>query len=65
VVARGSVRVFRCAETAQIAARCLEVPEWMFDRSACCGVTQADPPRVDRAALDRLKWWKIGGGVIS
>jgi hypothetical protein len=52
VAARGSVRVFRCAETAQIPTRCLEVPEWMFDRSACCGVTQVDSPRVDRAALE-------------
>src|SRR5262249_57044117 len=29
--------------------------EWMFDRVACCGLTQAESPRVDRAALDRLK----------
>src|SRR5665213_9159 len=55
VVTRGSARAFRCAETAQIEARCLEVPEWMFDRTACCGVKHAESPRVDRAALDRLK----------
>src|SRR5215831_16466475 len=52
---RGSTRTFRCAETADGAARCLEIPEWMFDRVACCGLTQAESPRVDRAALDRLK----------
>src|SRR5262249_26273036 len=34
---RGSRRTFRCAETADGAARCLEIPEWMFDRVACCG----------------------------
>ena len=55
VVTRGSARAFRCAETAQAEARCLEVPEWMFDRTACCGVARAESPRVDRAALDRLK----------
>src|SRR5947208_304756 len=36
-------------------ARCLEVPEWMLERAACCGLTQTDSPRVDHAALRRLK----------
>jgi hypothetical protein len=39
----------------QAAARCLEIPEWMFDRAACFGLAQAESPRMDRAALDRLK----------
>jgi len=41
VVTRASVRVFRCTGPAQETARCHEVPEWMFDRAACCGVAQA------------------------
>src|SRR5206468_9831544 len=55
VLVRGNARVFRCSETAQVADRRLAIPEWMFDRAACCGMARADSPRVDRAALDRLK----------
>jgi hypothetical protein len=65
VMTRGSTRTFRCAETADGAARCLEIPEWMFDRVACCGLAQAESPRVDRAALDRLKAliFEVSGGA--
>ena len=65
VMTRGSRRTFRCAETADGAARCLEIPEWMFDRVACCGLAQAESPRVDRAALDRLKAliFEVSGGA--
>jgi len=52
---KGGVRIFRCAETAQGVARCVEVPEWMFDRATCCGMAYAESPRVGCAALDRLK----------
>jgi len=55
VLVRENGRVFRCSETAQVADRRLSIPEWMFDRAACCGMARADSPRVDRAALDRLK----------
>ena len=68
VVDRGSARVFRCAETAREAERCLEVPEWMFERAACCGMAQAESPRVERAALERLKaliFEASGGGCAS
>jgi hypothetical protein len=65
VMTRGRTRTFRCAETADGAARCLEIPEWMFDRVACCGLAQAESPRVDRAALDRLKAliFEVSGGA--
>jgi hypothetical protein len=55
VIFKGGIRIFRCAETAQKAARCVEVPEWMFDRATCCGMVYAESPRVSCAALDRLK----------
>ena len=55
VTFKGGVRIFRCAETAQGVARCVEVPEWMFDRATCCGMAYAESPRVGCAALDRLK----------
>jgi hypothetical protein len=44
-----------CSETAQVADRRLSIPEWMFDRAACCGMARADSPRVDRFALPCLK----------
>src|SRR5262245_4547490 len=43
---KGGVRIFRCAETAQGVARCVEVPEWMFDRATCCGMAYAESTRV-------------------
>src|SRR5262245_27975434 len=37
----------------------------MFDRVACCGLAQAESPRVDRAALHRLKAliFEVSGGA--
>src|SRR5262249_42198662 len=37
----------------------------MFDRVACCGLAQAESPRVDRAVLDRLKAliFEVSGGA--
>src|SRR5262249_16369969 len=59
---RGSTRTFRCAETADGAARCLEIPEWMFDRVACCGLAQAESPRVTNCLRmcgeKRQNWWR-------
>jgi len=55
VLVRGNGRVFRCSETVQAAARRLAIPEWMFERAACCGMARAESPRVNRAALDGLK----------
>jgi len=37
-VNRGGARVLRCAQLNEEGVRCLETPEWMFDRAACCGV---------------------------
>jgi hypothetical protein len=47
--------------TAEAAARCLDIPEWMFDRVVCCGVTRADSPRVNSTALHRLKALIVAG----
>ena len=46
--------VFRCALTASDSVRCLEIPAWMFDRSACARVHVAAEPRVDLSALAML-----------
>src|SRR2546429_5384317 len=55
ILIRGNTRIFRCSETVQATDRRLEVPEWMFERAGCCGMARAESPRVNRAALDRLK----------
>jgi hypothetical protein len=55
VLVRGNQRVFRCSEAVQAADRRLAIPEWMFERAACCGMARAESPRVNRAALDGLK----------
>src|SRR5262245_22847674 len=51
----GATRVYRCSETVQATYRRFEIPEWMFERAACCGVARAESPRVSRAALNGLK----------
>jgi hypothetical protein len=60
-VNRGGARVLRCAQLNEEGVRCLETPEWMFDRAACCGVVRGDSPRVNRAALYRLMALISGG----
>jgi hypothetical protein len=55
VLVRGNARIFRCSETVQATYRRFEIPEWMFERAACCGMARAESPRVSRAALDGLK----------
>jgi site-specific DNA recombinase len=30
--------VLRCSPSSEEGARCLETPEWMFDRVVCCGM---------------------------
>ena len=60
-VNRGGARVLRCAQSNEEGVRCLETPEWMFDRAACCGVVRGDSPRVNRAALYRLMALISGG----
>ena len=52
---RGDTCVLRCSQSSEEGTRCLHTPEWMFDRAACCGMVGGDSPRVNRAALDRLK----------
>jgi hypothetical protein len=49
------VGVLRCSPSSEEGARCLETPEWMFDRVVCCGMVRGDSPRVSRAALYSLR----------
>ena len=58
---RGGAGVLRCSQSSEEGARCLEMPEWMFDRAACCGMVRADSPRVSGAALYSLKALISGG----
>jgi hypothetical protein len=58
---RGGAGALRCSQSSEEGARCLETPEWMFDRAACCGMVRGDSPRVSRAALYRLKALISGG----
>jgi hypothetical protein len=46
--------VFRCTLTGSDAGRCLEVPAWMFDRTACARVRTAADAHSDLAALTAL-----------
>jgi hypothetical protein len=46
--------VFRCDLAASVAERWLEIPTWMFDRSACAKVRLAADPHSDLAALAAL-----------
>ena len=46
--------VFRCDLTASDANRWLEIPAWMFDRSACAKVRLAVEPHTDLSALVML-----------
>ena len=55
VTVKGHVRIFRCAATPDSAGRRLEIPDWMFERAACCGLRHAESPQADRAALEGLK----------
>ncbi len=55
ILVRGNARVFRCSETVQATDRLRAIPEWMFERAACCSMARAESPRVNRAALDGLK----------
>src|SRR5262249_1197312 len=45
---------FRCDLTASDANRWLEIPAWMFDRSACAKVRLAVEPHTDLSALVML-----------
>src|SRR2546421_12556161 len=61
IVNRGGVRLLRCCQSSEQGARCLQIPEWMFDRVVCCGMVRGDSPRVSGAALDSLKALISGG----
>ena len=52
-IERSGDTVFRCSLSGSDADRWLEVPAWMFDRSACAKVRVADV-HVDLAALTHL-----------
>src|SRR5262249_54091964 len=60
ILVRGDTRLFRCSETTEVTDRRLAIPEWMFERAACCGMARAESPRVNRAALDKLKALILG-----
>jgi hypothetical protein len=68
---RDGAGVLRCSQSSEDGVRCLEMPEWMFDRAACCGMVRGESPRVSRAGLDRLKalisvgFGGSSGGVIE
>jgi len=48
-------RVFHCDLENRPNARRLTVPAWMFDRAVCLRVRRAEGPRVELAALVRLR----------
>jgi hypothetical protein len=53
---------FRCDLTASDANRWLEIPAWMFDRSACAKVRLALEPHTD---LSALIWWGTHCGMYG
>src|SRR5215467_6435498 len=53
-IERPSGVVFRCDLTASDANRWLEIPAWMFDRSACAKMRLAVEPHTDLSALVML-----------
>jgi len=55
VTKRGTIPAFLCSLVANRTRRCLEVPSWMFDRSACLHLTRVETPQASRVALDNLK----------
>jgi hypothetical protein len=54
VIERPGGVVFRCDLKASDLERWLEIPAWMFDRSACAKVRLEGKPHTDLAALARL-----------
>jgi len=65
VIVKEERRILRCGLTPEAVRRCLEVPDWMFDRAACCVLRLREEPRVDRAALERLKSLIAGAGLAD
>jgi hypothetical protein len=55
VIERPDGAAFRCDLKACKASRWLEIPAWMFDRSACAKVRLAAEPYTDLAALVMLR----------
>ena len=54
VVEKSGGIIFRCNLTGSDADRWLEIPAWMFDRSACASTRVAADARTDLAALTAL-----------
>ena len=54
VIGKVSGKVLRCSRKTCPAGPWLEVPVWMFDRTACLAMQLAACPRVDVAALSAL-----------
>ena len=54
VIERADGTVFRCGLSGSDADRWLEIPTWMFDRSACARVRVATDAHVDLSALTML-----------
>ena len=54
VIEKGDVAVFRCSLSGQVSGRWLEVPAWMFERSASVSWCVATASQVELAALGAL-----------
>ena len=53
-VTKGDTVVLRCVLEQADVARPLEVPQWMFDAAACCGISLVAAPRVGVRSLRSL-----------
>ncbi|EHJ59478.1 hypothetical protein NSU_3810 [Novosphingobium pentaromativorans US6-1] len=62
---KNGAAVFRCSLSGGDCDRLLEVPGWMFDRTARAGWLVASTPQVSMAAIDALSVLLIGGGAAS
>src|ERR1700681_2778207 len=55
VIEKAAGDVARCSHDDRASGRLLELPIWMFDRSACAAMRVEAFPRVDIAALQALR----------
>jgi hypothetical protein len=60
-VNKGGVRVLRCSQSTEEGARCLETPEWIFDRAACCGMVHGE--LASREPGGALQAWRRSTGL--
>src|SRR6266403_2489999 len=55
VLVKSGQAVYRCSLEQNLEARLFEIPQWMFESGACCGMHRAENPAVEYAALQDLK----------